>query len=212
MMSESEFFSKVFINGFEETQTGILKLPEDDVEAFQLFVHWAYGNAFSSSYTTQKTLATFCQDTTLSTLIKLYVLASKYTMKHLHDAVIRETWAYAKSSVWVTMPVTKEALRYFEENTVENCQMDQFLVDWMADGAMRAICNRLAREESSIYADECTAMFGIMPQRLIRAAFQKMHTFDVDNYDFGEFKDTYPVKEYLLRRKSMNKKLEIIQF
>jgi len=38
----SDFFSAALAGGFKESEAGVVKLPEQDVETFQYFVHWLY--------------------------------------------------------------------------------------------------------------------------------------------------------------------------
>lgn len=101
-----------------------------------------------------------------NTLIKLYVLASKYTMDTLHDAIITHLWwKYDTSICCLQMSFSKDALSYFEENTIVNCHLDKLLVDWMTDDALS--CTRCKDVDRSV--------FDAMPDRLARAAFVKAH-------------------------------------
>lgn len=160
----SKFFKVAFNNGFKETTTGVLKLPEDDVDAFRLLLHWAYVNATGFTKCEKKA---FFEHIDTSTLIKLYVLASKYTMNTLHDAVITYLWWKCNSSAcWLQMCFSKDALSYFEENTMVDCHLDKLLIDWMIDDALSC---------TSCEGVDYQSVFDAMPDRLMRAAFVKAH-------------------------------------
>lgn len=182
MTSESEFFN----NGFQETQTGILKLPEDDAESFQLFLHWTYGNA-TSHVGAEKA---FFKGVPPSALLKLYALAFKYMLESLQDATVKLMWWHALSRTWTEMCFTQDAMEYFEATTMEGCLMDNLLVDWMAQGALDGIHFHSEKIEDAIIE--------IIPQRLLRAVFRKITNRYLDGFEPGDFMDIGTVDAYLL--------------
>ena len=42
LCSVSDFFSAALDGGFQESEAGVVKLPEQDVKTFQYFMHWLY--------------------------------------------------------------------------------------------------------------------------------------------------------------------------
>lgn len=162
--TDSKFFQVAFNNGFKETQTGILELPEDDPKAFRVLLNWVYGTATGFIKCEKKS---FFQAMDTSTLLKLYVLASKYAMDTLHDAIITHLWwRNTQATCWLQLGLTQDALSYFEANTMADCPLDKLLVDWMTDDALGCKSSRLS---------DYHGVFGIMPDRLMRAAFVKVN-------------------------------------
>lgn len=162
--TESHFLQVAFTNGFKETQTGILELPEDDPEAFRVLLNWVYVTATGFA---DCELRAFPECFRFSILVKLYVLASKYTMNALHDAIITHFWWYNTiSEHWYEMGLTQDALSYFEANTMADCPLEKLLVDWMADDALSG--------KSDPFVDDYDG-FRSMPNRLMRAAFVKIN-------------------------------------
>lgn len=186
MTSESEFFKKAFNNGFEETQTGILKLPEDDAESFQLFLHWTYGNA--TGYVDAE--EAFSSHLTPSILLKLYALASKYMLESLQDITVKQMWWQAPGLSWIEMGFTRDAMEYFEATTMEKCLMDNLLVDWMAQDALNGFRNYTEKIEDAIIET--------IPQRLLRAVFRKINNRFLDGFGTGDCMGFGTVDAYLL--------------
>lgn len=191
MTSESEFFKKAFNNGFEETQTGILKLPEDDAESFQLLLHWTYGNA-TGLVDAHKPVF---KDVTPSALLKLYALAFKYMLESLQDATVKRMWWHALSRTWTEMCFTQDAMEYFEATTKEGCLMDKLLVDSMTEETMIGIV---------VSSHTFNSMLKTIPQRLIRASFGKIsERFRNDFHPTAFTRDKGAVNAYLLHPTSV---------
>lgn len=159
--SESQFFRVAFNNGFKETETGELDLPEDDPQAFQVLLQWVYGTATGCLVGERKA---FFQKVTMPNLLKLYTLASKYMMDPLHDAVITHLWS--QSACWLQLGLTPDAMAYFEANTMADCHMDKLLVDWMATD----VCNRVPPVYATYHS-----ILEFVPDRLMRAVFLKLN-------------------------------------
>lgn len=45
----SKYWQVVFENGFKETETGTVELPEDNAATFDIFMKWVYGAAIGLS-------------------------------------------------------------------------------------------------------------------------------------------------------------------
>lgn len=50
LCSVSDFFSAALNGGFKEAATGVVKLPEQDTETFQYFVHWLYSGKLTGYF------------------------------------------------------------------------------------------------------------------------------------------------------------------
>lgn len=162
----SRFFQVAFRNGFRETRTHVLDLPEDDVETFSILMQCVYG--MSTSFANCEK-SPFFEKVEPSTLLRLYALASKYMMDDLHDAIITRMWClhndpYPALPTWAKLDLTEDAFLYFEQNTMVGCPMDELLSDWMAYDTLKG--------KSAEY-DAQPAAFEVVPVRLMRATFIK---------------------------------------
>jgi hypothetical protein len=111
----SEYFSKAFKGGFQETEKGVMYLPEDDIEAFDSFVNFIYRN----------TLPKFVKDEDPPTedaideygcekLAPLFYLAEKYCMNELANKVMDAIQDHGLK--YEVMPGEAD-MRTFYENT-----------------------------------------------------------------------------------------------
>lgn len=125
--TDSDYWRAVFADGFKETKTGVLELPEEDVEAFEWFVKWVYGVASGFDSDNKE----FFIDVSAEDLIKLYALAEYFMAKKLAYEVIEDLWEYAQCGSWFTEKVPAEAIEYFTSRTKRGCGMDKLLADWV---------------------------------------------------------------------------------
>lgn len=138
-------------------------MPEDDPESFQLLLHWFYGHATGFTNCEQS----FLGGVNSSILLKLYALASKYMLRTTHDAIISCMYTRAETTIWLEAGFEeKEAWNYYEINTMEQCQMDKLLLDWVVDGTIGA------RQPP---VDEHHDMFDLLPEMIVRAAFKTIN-------------------------------------
>lgn len=170
----SKFFQVAFDNGFKETHTGVLKLPEDDPEAFELLLHWSYGKAVGG-FNCENLLG---DDIGASTLLKSFVLASKYMLTSLHDAVITCMWkrVSSPSSNWLKANLTRDALQYYAANTMEHCKMDRLLVDWIVGDTVGS---------GELPISDHFYMYDRVPERLVRAVFTTL-SLHVQKWSIGD--------------------------
>ena len=77
-------FDKMFNGGFKESSERCAELPEDDPEAFNLFVEWLYTDRLTDFGPCNKNT----KDRILTGPIKLYCFAEKYCITDLMDYTI----------------------------------------------------------------------------------------------------------------------------
>lgn len=167
-VTESRFFQVVFTNGFKETETGVLELPKDDAQAIQMLLNWIYGTVMGF-IKCDKT--GFFEALDASTIVKLYVLACKYTLNVLHDAIITYLWKKSCSTCWLSLGLTGEALSYLEANTMSDCHLNKLLVVWMTDDALQAKPTAL---------DDLHSTFEAIPEQMLRAAFHQINRANLE--------------------------------
>lgn len=162
--TESRFFQVAFTNGFKETETGVLELPEEDAKAFDNFVKWVYGVAAGFNSDSNE----FFIDVRAEGLIKLYALAEYFMVKKLADAVITDMWDQVLflDWTWFGAYVTAEAIEYFQSRTKRGCGMDKLL----ADLVLKCISDHIKRGS---FEDVDTSD---LPDWLVRAAFNRAAT------------------------------------
>ncbi|KAK2607720.1 hypothetical protein N8I77_006381 [Diaporthe amygdali] len=78
-----KFFNTAFTNGFLETSTGLMELPEDGPDEFQCFLRWLYG-----TWMEPKEFSICWAELEFSQQIRLYAFAHKYTIDDLQNAII----------------------------------------------------------------------------------------------------------------------------
>lgn len=161
--TESRFFQVAFTNGFKETETGALELPEDDAQAVQVLLNWIYGTVMGF-VDCDKT--GFFETLDAFNLVKLYVLACRYTLNVLHDALITYLWNKSCSTCWLSMGLNGEILSYLEANTINDCPLNNLLVAWMADDALQA---------KSAPLGDLHSTFEAIPEQMLRAAFLQIN-------------------------------------
>jgi hypothetical protein len=76
----SDFFSKAFTGGFQEAQENSMHLPEDDPNAFSLFIDWIYRSKIPARYSKKHK----------ATLYNLYIFAEKVCLEDLGNAAMDE--------------------------------------------------------------------------------------------------------------------------
>jgi hypothetical protein len=74
----SDFFSKAFTGGFQEAQENSMHLPEDDPNAFALFIDWIYRSKVPAMHNREDQV----------TLYNLYIFAEKLCLDDLANATM----------------------------------------------------------------------------------------------------------------------------
>lgn len=102
LSSVSDFFKSAFNSGFKESVEGKISMPEDDPQAFELFVRWLYirtlvPQAVTSPSTTANLLfrpASSGAAACIHESLHLYVLASKLLIEDLENVCVDIAHAY----------------------------------------------------------------------------------------------------------------------
>lgn len=161
--TESRFFQVAFTNGFKETETGVLELPEDDAQATQVLLHWIYGSVIGFDNCGK---GGFLAALDISTIVKLYVLACKYSLNILHDTIMTYLLVLSSAKCWLEMGFTGEVLSYVEANTTSDCPLSKLLVNWITEQALQI---PYGGEVKCVDIDHLSSTFEAMPERLVRA-------------------------------------------
>ncbi|KAJ0125412.1 hypothetical protein J7T55_006758 [Diaporthe amygdali] len=128
------FFNKSFTNGFQETNTGCMELPEDDPEQFRCFLRWLYG------IWVQPNQPLNCwTELDFSQQIKLYAFAHKYAIHALHNAIICELHSTEIKKKWGHMGIRREELEFLVANVPDGSPMHRLLADWLIKDELNVI-------------------------------------------------------------------------
>lgn len=101
LSSASDFFRSAFNSGFREALEDRLTLPEDDPQAFELFVRWLYARAAVPPDSPAAAAAVLGAAPTASaggiqTYLRLYVLANKLLVEELENVCVDMACRYYK--------------------------------------------------------------------------------------------------------------------
>lgn len=121
----SSFFRAAFRSEFQEAEDGVLRLPEDDPRAFEIFFAYAYSHSLGDIIDKTKSLpspngAKFTERDYLS----LYVLASKYLMEGLQNEVVDALYLRYRNT---ELSPTPQDVEYLYQHTDEGSKMRQLL-------------------------------------------------------------------------------------
>lgn len=117
LVSHSSFFKAALTSEFEEANTNIICLPEQDPEIVGLFVQWCYtGDPHYSRFAGHK----------LIQLIQLYEFADKYMIPRLHNDLIWVLFALRHDQH--TLP--KAAVKYAFTQLPDTCPLLALLAAW----------------------------------------------------------------------------------
>lgn len=127
--AKDSFFHAAFNIGFKESVTGYLELPEEDPEIFKLALKLIY-----TGYAGGRDFSGFFVVLSMTTIIKLYVLAQKYLVIGIQDAII--SYLHHKLqreyNTWSTIGDDKEAFDYFLAEVPETSHLYRLFVRSMA--------------------------------------------------------------------------------
>lgn len=178
---DSLFFKAAFQNGFQETETGQLVLPEDDADGVALVLDWMYSPVHCGCKCCE---ADIFGNKETGTILKLYVLASKYIISSLHDALITCTVYRLFDEVETQPTLTKEDLEYYADNTMAGCKMDTALAEWAVETVRKAA--RYTREPDPL--DHQLNILDILPERCVRAALKILAKEGIQSPTSTEFR------------------------
>ena len=120
LCSRSDYFRAYFNGNFREIETGIITLPDDDVEAFKLLVDWIYG----------ATLKKFAASE-LPSYLALMVLAEKLCMEALQNETMNQIRIFYRACRQ-EHPVSAWTIAYVYENTGTSCPLRYFIASLAA--------------------------------------------------------------------------------
>lgn len=161
LSSTSDFFRSAFNSGFRESIEDRLTLPEDDPQAFELFVRWMYARAlnppttsFTSSSSDGVTAATATASATaavgqrslplptlggaaaptIQTYLRLYVLACKLLVEELENACVDAASGYYRAGT--RRPDVRD-VAYVYRHTLPGAGMRRLLRERLTLGLFR---------------------------------------------------------------------------
>lgn len=112
----ADYFRAVFTNeGFEEAKKGVLHLPEDDVQAWELFMYWLDNGSI-------------WKEAEILPLMRCWNLGDKYGVGQLQDDLM---WAIFQNLDWEDEPMLNSIQEMFSANP-PGCQMRKFLAEQVA--------------------------------------------------------------------------------
>ncbi|KAK3379109.1 hypothetical protein B0T24DRAFT_610717 [Lasiosphaeria ovina] len=126
LISESSPFFKAAFRGEFGERNGVLELPDDDPDAFELFVGWLYGKAQSKSYTIAD--GPIDWDIEAMTFLNLYILSKKYFNEDLSNNAIDLAYEYFDYFSDLDRKDQLEYLRHVVDNTLPGDSMRSLLV------------------------------------------------------------------------------------
>lgn len=125
----SDFFRAAFRSSFQESQDSILRLPEDDPRAFELFVDYANARSEMNPSTASWGVLRYIDGylITVRDYLGLYIFAAKYLVEPLKRKLIDliHSW-YA----WDRNEVDPLDAEFVYERTPENCSLRRLLRMW----------------------------------------------------------------------------------
>ncbi|KAK3997109.1 hypothetical protein QBC44DRAFT_364855 [Cladorrhinum sp. PSN332] len=91
LLDVSAFFNKAITGPWKESQDGVLRLPEDDLEAVKLFIKWLYTRACNPD---ADPLGKILSEPDMFLYVKAYVFATKYIIPELADYLFEAVHRY----------------------------------------------------------------------------------------------------------------------
>lgn len=180
------FFNRVFTNGFQETQTRYLELPEDDPDAFDVFLKWLYGSYRTGNIEAFTELFRDCDGTQL---IRYYILAHKYLIDGLQDHIISALYDMT-GLLWCEVAISRNILEQFLAS-IPDSHLHRLLSRWFIYDTCIT-----ARDQPEVGIDNSVDELPEEFLRLVTKGMFKGETPDeTDTFaDFGGEK-----RDYLLR-------------
>ena len=113
----SPFFKAATTGNWDEARTGIINLPNDDPEVFEIFENWLYGQRLDLE-----------EDQAKSTpfILKLWVFGDKVQVPEFQNAVME---ALKTRSTGSDPPLTPSDIRFVYESTTDESPLRRLIVD-----------------------------------------------------------------------------------
>ncbi|KAI9876477.1 MAG: hypothetical protein M1830_006433 [Pleopsidium flavum] len=120
----STYFDAALTGTFKESQEGLVLLPEDSPDVFELFVNWLYTQAFFWGKEDTEDLMTW------RNLVQLYVFADLRGVSTLKNLVIDAiSGGYLQKITYRPYDLMHE-VPWIYQNTVKTSPLRRLLVDW----------------------------------------------------------------------------------
>ncbi len=143
----AEFFNKAF-NGHFMEKDGVMYLPDDNPEAFTLFVDWLYRHKIPSGNS----------ESYIHTLYDLYIMANKMCLEDLMDATMDTIQDTAKEHDLLDVLFTKDLfLKVVSALTCLNAGLVNFLICLTSYATISRIKSPVAENEDGESASERTS-------------------------------------------------------
>ncbi|KAH0170127.1 hypothetical protein KCU67_g2766, partial [Aureobasidium melanogenum] len=126
LMSVSGFFAAGLTSSFEEAETGVFELEEEDPSTFTIFEQWVYKDRLFIKKTTSSSSDVEDDDQEWECLPRLYTLGERLDAPRFKDAVISAMIEKVNESK--VMPDTWAS--YVYQNTVSACALRRLIVDF----------------------------------------------------------------------------------
>lgn len=181
-----DFFNKVFTTGFKEQHTNCLELPEDDADAFGGFIEWLYRTCGP------RPAPTNFPGRGPDRLLQLYILAHKYMIIKLQDAVISEMYNRMQTLGWRGLGLVSDTLEQFLAD-VPSSHMHTLLARCFIDCALNS--GRVVSSDPT----ELDEVMDELPDDFLRLMAREMWDIKLRStrIDFDEIRG--PKSKYLLQ-------------
>ena len=127
-IKRSPFFRAALSGNFVESSKNIVDLPEDDNQAFAVFVQWLYSTLHDNKFNHES----FSSDIKMDALVKSYYLAVKLDVDPLAEAVV--TKLYKDSQLCEEL--MPETLQYAWDHSLPEAPLTELLLDTVSYGIM----------------------------------------------------------------------------
>lgn len=120
LCNRSRYFRACFDGKFKEAENKIFNLPDDDVEAFKLFVDWLYGAPLKKFGPEE-----------LPSYLALLVFSEKICLEFLHNETMNRIRAFFRTC-HEDHPVSTRTIQYMYENTSPRSPLRYFIISLAA--------------------------------------------------------------------------------
>ncbi|EOO00413.1 putative btb poz domain containing protein [Phaeoacremonium minimum UCRPA7] len=125
LCKHNDFFKKALRGPFME-KDAVINLPDDDPNAFGLFVQWIYALTLKSVEP-----ESIFSDSAPSAVAFTWIFADKYNDRALQDAAITKLHALSQTRLWTEYLYVEEVNHVFE-HTQESAPIRTLIARWIA--------------------------------------------------------------------------------
>lgn len=131
LCNRSSYFRACFDGKFKEAEDNVFNLPDDDVEAFKLFVDWLYGAPVKK-----------CGPEELASFLALLVFSEKICLEFLHNEIMNQIRAFYRTCDQ-DPPVSTRTIQYVYENTLSTSPLRYFIISLAAWTCVESVTTAL---------------------------------------------------------------------